>query len=66
MNIYLICNLAFLIFEYIVDTYSKYLNINSLQLENPKEFIGFYDADKYEHSQKNTKDNSKFNLFVSF
>ena len=66
MNIYLIFILAFLIFEYLVDTYSKYLNIKSLQLEIPKEFIGFYDADKYVNSQKYTKDNSKFNLFVSF
>ena len=65
MNIYLLFILVFLIFEYLLNTYSKYLNINSLQLEIPKEFVGFYDADKYENSQKYTLDNSKFSLFVS-
>ena len=65
MNIYLIFILAFLIFEYVINTYSKYLNINSLKLDIPNSFIDFYDKKKYKSSQKYTIDNSKFSLVVS-
>ena len=65
MNLYLLFILSFLIFEYLLDTYSKYLNIYSLKLEIPKEFVGIYDSIKYKNSQEYTIDNSKFNLVVS-
>ena len=65
MNLYLLFILSFLIFEYLLDTYSKYLNVYSLRLALPDEFVGFYDSEKYKCSQKYTIDNSKFNLAVS-
>ena len=65
MNLYLLFILSFLIFEYLLDTYSKYLNIYSLKLEIPEEFVGIYDSIKYKNSQEYTIDNSKFNLVVS-
>ena len=65
MNFYLLFILSFLIFEYVLDTYSQYLNIYSLKLEIPEEFVGIYDSIKYKNSQEYTIDNSKFNLVVS-
>ena len=65
MNFYLLFILSFLIFEYLLDIYSQYLNIYSLKLEIPEEFVGIYDSIKYKNSQEYTIDNSKFNLVVS-
>ena len=65
MNLYLLFILFFLIIEYLLDTYSKYLNVYALKLELPEEFVGIYDSEKYKYSQKYTIDNSKFSLVVS-
>ncbi len=62
MNIYLIIILAIIIGNYILDLIIETLNLKAIKKELPKEFVGFYDASKYEKSQEYLKDNTKFKL----
>ena len=63
----------FLIFHFLIDTVSSYLNIKSIRFDIPEEFSGFYDDEKYSKSQQYLKVNtlfsfvsSTFNLVVLF
>ena len=60
MNIFLAIIVGTIIFEYVLNFFSRQLNLNSLTTVLPKEFIGFYDEDKYAKSQNYTRTNSKF------
>jgi len=62
MNIYLIIILAIIIGNYILDLIIELFNLRSIKKELPEEFVGFYDANKYEKSQEYLKDNTKFKL----
>ena len=42
---------CFLIFSWILDWVSEYLNVRHFQPELPAEFDGYYDAEKYKKSQ---------------
>lgn len=65
MNIYLVVILAIIIGNYILDLIIELLNVKFLKPELPKEFEGFYDADKYKKSQEYLKDNTYFKLTQS-
>ena len=60
MNIFLAIIVGTIVFEYVLNFFSRQLNLNSLTTVLPKEFIGFYDEDKYAKSQNYTRTNSKF------
>ncbi|MDP8290404.1 MAG: M48 family metallopeptidase [Candidatus Susulua stagnicola] len=62
MNIYLIIILTIIIGNYILDLIIELFNLRSIKKELPEEFVGFYDANKYEKSQEYLKDNTKFKL----
>ena len=65
MNLYLAIILIIIGGNYILDTIVKYLNIKHMEPELPSEFIGIYDKEKYEKSQKYTKETTKFSLISS-
>ena len=67
MNIFLAIIVGTIIFEYVLSFVSRQLNLKSLTTVLPKEFIGFYDENKYAQSQNYTRINSKFeNISSSF
>ena len=65
MNHYLLFIITFILFEYLLNFYSTYLNMHYLKLTIPKQFIGFYNKKKYTDSQKYTIDSASFQLIVS-
>lgn len=65
MNIYLIAVISFLLIAFIIDSLSDYLNTKNMTDELPKEFIGYYDSDKYKKSQNYLKDKTKFSFISS-
>ena len=64
MNGYLIFILAILIGSYILDVVVEMLNIRHLKTELPEEFVGYYDAEKYQTSQRYLKENTRFGLIT--
>jgi len=62
MNVYLVVILAIIIGNYILDLIIETLNLRAVKGELPKEFVGFYDPEKYKKSQEYLKDNTKFKL----
>lgn len=62
MNIYLIIILTILIGEYVLNLITESLNIKYVTPALPKEFEGYYDANKYTQSQNYLKEKTKFEL----
>ena len=65
MNVYLVIILAILIGDYLLDLIVEILNVRCASVVLPKEFVGFYDAQKYKKSQNYLKDNTVFGLITS-
>ncbi len=65
MNSYALIILFTLLFEFILELISDYLNIKSLRSELPKEFENVYDAEKYKKSQEYTRATTKFGIITS-
>jgi STE24 endopeptidase len=65
MNIYLIIILIILAGEYLLDLTVERLNIRCASPELPKEFEGYYDAEKYRKSQNYLRDSTNFGLLKS-
>ena len=62
MNIYLIIILTILIGEYLLNAIVENLNLSCAWPVLPKEFVGYYDAQKYKQSQNYLKENTRFTL----
>lgn len=62
MNSYLIIILIILIGEYVLGFVVEILNLKHASPELPKEFEGFYDAEKYKKSQAYLRESTKFSL----
>ncbi len=60
MNAYLIIILVIIIGEYILDSIVENLNVKHASNILPKEFEGYYDAEKYQKSQDYLKERTKF------
>jgi len=64
MNIYLIIILAILIGDYLLNLIVETRNIRHLKTDLPKEFVGFYDSEKYKKSQEYLKETTRFGFIV--
>ncbi len=64
MNIYLIIVLAIIVFRYLLETTSDLLNLKAVSPDIPKEFDGYYDAEKYAKSQAYLRETTRWGLFV--
>ncbi len=62
MNIYLLVILVALVGRYILDLVCEQLNLRHIKEELPAEFEGYYDAERYETSQRYLRDNTRFGL----
>lgn len=65
MNLYLAAVISFLLIAFIVDAVADYLNLKNMTDELPKEFVGYYDGDKYKKSQNYLRDKTKFSFISS-
>lgn len=52
----------FLVFSWMLDWVSEYLNVRHFQPELPAEFDGYYDAEKYKKSQLYLKETTRFGI----
>jgi STE24 endopeptidase len=62
MNMYLVVVLIIIVSSYFLEIFVEGLNIKQLSRKLPKEFIGYYDEEKYAKSQEYTRENSNFGL----
>mgnify|MGYP001312920381 CR=1 FL=1 len=65
MNFFFIIIIGFILFEYILSSIVRFLNIRALNPNLPKEFSDIYDESKYMKSQEYAKTNSKFSYVTS-
>lgn len=63
MNIYLIIIFAILLVKYFFNLFVEVLNVRNANPVLPREFEGFYDADKYKRSQVYLKEVTAFGIF---
>jgi len=64
VNIFLIIILAVLIGNYILNLIVEKLNLQHIKTELPKEFEGYYDAEKYKKSQNYLKESTQFEIIT--
>lgn len=64
MNTYLIIILSIIIVDYILDIVVDMLNVKHVKTDLPKEFEGYYDAEKYKKAQNYLKENTRFGIIV--
>jgi len=62
MNIYLVVILVILLGRYVLEVAVEWLNVKCASPELPKEYEGFYDAEKYRKVQEYLKETTYFNL----
>lgn len=65
MNLFLAIIVGTIIFEYVLSFVSRQLNLKSLTINLPDQFVGFYDEEKYAKSQNYTRANSSFGRISS-
>ncbi|MFA7074020.1 MAG: M48 family metallopeptidase [Endomicrobiaceae bacterium] len=65
MNLYLAAVISFLLIAFIIDAVADYLNIKNMTEKLPKEFVGYYDEEKYKKSQNYLRDKTKFSFISS-
>jgi STE24 endopeptidase len=64
MNLFAIIILSTMLFQYVMNLVSDLLNLKSMTAQIPPEFTGFYDQEKYETSQKYTREKTRFGFLV--
>ena len=64
MNIYLIIILIIIVGDYLLDYIVETLNVKHVKTELPKEFEGYYDAEKYKKSQNYLKETTRFGIIT--
>jgi len=62
MDLFLVIILAILIGEYLLNLMVDVLNIRHLSTELPKEFMDWYDPEKYRKSQEYIKETTRFHM----
>lgn len=62
MNIYFIIIISIIAVEYLLNLIVELLNVKSASGDLPKEFEGYYDAQKYSLAQEYLKENTNFSL----
>ncbi|MBW1859942.1 MAG: M48 family peptidase, partial [Deltaproteobacteria bacterium] len=60
MNIYLIVILFIIVGNYLLNAVVETANVRYAKTDLPKEYEGYYDADKYRQSQDYLKENTRF------
>lgn len=65
MNIFFIIIFAAVIFSFVLEMITGYLNLKSLKPELPNEFSDVFDREKYAQSQKYTEINTRFGMITS-
>ena len=65
MNLFGAIILLTILFKFFIDTFSRWLNLKSLQPEAPYGFRDLYDPEKYARSQEYTKANTRFHFLNS-
>ena len=64
MNIYLLIILIIIIGDYLLDFIVETLNVKHVKTELPKEFEGYYDAEKYKKAQNYLKETTRFGIIT--
>ncbi len=64
MNVFLVVIPAILIGAYLLNLVVEISNVRHLKTTLPKEFEGWYDAEKYRKSQEYTKENTRFGILM--
>ncbi|MBW1839944.1 MAG: M48 family metallopeptidase [Deltaproteobacteria bacterium] len=64
MNIYLIIILIIIVGDYLLDYIVETLNVKHVKTELPKEFEGYYDAEKYKKAQNYLKETTRFGIIT--
>lgn len=64
MNFYLIIILIIILGNYLLDVVIDTLNMNHVTTDLPKEFEGYYDADKYKQSQNYLRETTQFGIII--
>jgi STE24 endopeptidase len=62
MNMFLVVILVILVGNYLIDLIVERLNVRYLKKDLPKEFEGYYDAEKYRKSQEYLIENTRFGI----
>ncbi len=62
MNLFLVVILVILVGNYLIDLIVERLNVRYLKKDLPKEFEGYYDAEKYRKSQEYLIENTRFGI----
>ncbi len=65
MNLYLIIILIIILGNYLLDVVIDTLNMNHVTTDLPKEFDGYYDADKYKQSQNYLKETTRYGIIIA-
>ena len=65
MTVYFLIIIGIIIFEYLLSSIVKILNVKALNPELPKEFEGIFNQEKYKVSQEYTKTNTRFSFITS-
>ncbi|MBW1742997.1 MAG: M48 family metallopeptidase, partial [Deltaproteobacteria bacterium] len=64
MNIYLIIILFIIVGNYLLNAVVETANVRYAKPDLPKEYEGYYDADKYRQSQDYLKENTRFEIIT--
>ncbi len=64
MNVYAVIILTALLVEFLLSRVADVLNLRELSGKLPKEFEGFFDAEKYKKSQEYTRVNTRFSYIT--
>ncbi|MDY7034319.1 MAG: M48 family metallopeptidase [Thermodesulfobacteriota bacterium] len=62
MNFFLVIILAIIVGTYLLDLIIDILNLKHVRTDLPKEFEGYYDAEKYKRSQEYLRENTRFGI----
>lgn len=64
MNLYLLVILVIIAGNYLLDAIIETLNVQHVSTELPEEFVGYYDAEKYQQAQNYLKENTRFGIIT--
>ncbi len=64
MNLYLLVILVIIGGNYLLDAIIETLNVQHVSTELPEEFVGYYDAEKYQQAQNYLKENTRFGIIT--
>ncbi len=62
MNLVFLILALLIVISFLFDLFVQYLNLKNLRIDLPEEFKGYYDEEKYAHSQKYLREKARFSL----